>query len=168
MLQALLARLKDEQARLAARGGRRVPLAVKLGLDPSARELPEVVRHVADNRFDALITAIGPGDFGAPPAPAADAPTWEHGARFARALTSWLDGTMPVISVGGIVSPEDARERLEAGAALIQLYRGFADQGPDLIRRINEFLRGRLIASATEAPITGRRTKSVDRPTTPE
>ncbi len=167
MLQALLARLKDEQARLAARGGRRVPLAVKLGFDPSARELPEVVRHVAENRFDALIAAIGPGDCGAPPAPAADALTREHGARFVRALTSWLDGTVPVISVGGIVSPEEARERLEAGAALIQLYRGFADQGPGLIRRINEFLRGRLIASATEAAITGRRTKSVDRPTTP-
>jgi dihydroorotate dehydrogenase len=167
MLCALLARLQDEQARLAARGGRRVPLAVKLGLDPSAPGPPEVVRHIARHRIDALIAAIGPGDRGAAPEAPADPLTREHGARFVRELTSWLDGTIPVISVGGIASPDDARQRLEAGAALIQLHRGFVAQGPGLVRRIDAYLRGRPIASAIETPITGRRAKLVDRPTAP-
>ncbi len=46
----------------------------------------------------------------------------------------------PIIGVGGINSPEDAREKIQAGASLIQLYTGFIYQGPALIKRINKFL----------------------------
>lgn len=42
----------------------------------------------------------------------------------------------PIIGVGGIHSPEDAKEKLAAGAALIQLYTGFIYEGPGLIKRI--------------------------------
>ena len=42
----------------------------------------------------------------------------------------------PVIGVGGIFSPEDAREKFDAGAALVQLYTGFIYEGPALIRAI--------------------------------
>lgn len=139
-LGALLARLKDEQASLASRVGRRVPLAAKIGLDPSAPGIPEIVTLLKRHRFDALIAAIGPGDRGAEPGPAADAATRENGPRAVRMLVSHLEGAMPVISVGGIVSPEDAGERLAAGAALVQLYRGFVNEGPGLIRRITGFL----------------------------
>ena len=139
-LRALLARLKDEQAVLASRTGRRVPLAAKIGLDPSAAGIPEIVTVLKRHRFDALIAAIGPGDRGAEPGPAADAATRENGPRAVRMLVFHLEGAMPVISVGGIASPEDAGERLAAGAALVQLYRGFVNEGPGLIRRITGFL----------------------------
>jgi dihydroorotate dehydrogenase len=43
---------------------------------------------------------------------------------------------VPVIAVGGILSPDDALEKFDAGAALIQLYTGFIYEGPGLIRRI--------------------------------
>ena len=43
-----------------------------------------------------------------------------------------------IIGVGGIHSAEDAIEKLEAGASLIQLYTGFIYEGPDLISRINK------------------------------
>lgn len=43
----------------------------------------------------------------------------------------------PIIGVGGINSPEDALEKIEAGASLVQLYTGFIYQGPGLIKRIN-------------------------------
>lgn len=46
----------------------------------------------------------------------------------------------PIIGVGGINSPEDALEKLQAGASLIQLYTGFIYQGPAIIKRINKFL----------------------------
>jgi dihydroorotate dehydrogenase len=46
----------------------------------------------------------------------------------------------PIIGVGGINSPEDALEKLQAGASLIQLYTGFIYQGPSIIKRINKFL----------------------------
>ena len=47
-------------------------------------------------------------------------------------------GTIPIIAVGGIMSPGDAIEKIEAGASLIQLYTGFVYSGPLLVKRINQ------------------------------
>jgi len=49
-------------------------------------------------------------------------------------------GRIPVISVGGIISPEDARRRLDLGAALVQVYTGLVYAGPGLIKQIVERL----------------------------
>jgi len=46
--------------------------------------------------------------------------------------------SFPIIGVGGIHSADDAVEKLEAGASLIQLYTGFIYEGPGLIKRINK------------------------------
>ena len=48
------------------------------------------------------------------------------------------NGKIPLIAVGGIMSAEDALEKLEAGASLIQLYTGFIYEGPSLVKRINK------------------------------
>ena len=48
------------------------------------------------------------------------------------------NGAFPIIGVGGIHSAEDAIEKLNAGAALVQLYTGFIYEGPGLIGRINK------------------------------
>lgn len=50
------------------------------------------------------------------------------------------NGSIPIIGVGGISNPEDAIEKLEAGAQLIQLYSGFIYEGPALIQAINRQL----------------------------
>jgi dihydroorotate dehydrogenase len=55
-----------------------------------------------------------------------------------RYLHEKTDGKIPIIGVGGIHSPEDAMEKLEAGASLLQLYTGFVYEGPSLIKRINK------------------------------
>jgi dihydroorotate dehydrogenase len=47
-----------------------------------------------------------------------------------------LNGRLPVISAGGIMSPEDAKRRLELGAALVQVYTGMIYAGPGLIQKI--------------------------------
>jgi dihydroorotate dehydrogenase len=49
-------------------------------------------------------------------------------------------GAFPIIGVGGIHSPADAIEKLDAGADLIQLYTGFIYEGPGLVRKINKEL----------------------------
>jgi dihydroorotate dehydrogenase len=49
-------------------------------------------------------------------------------------------GSIPIIGVGGIHHPEDALEKLEAGASLVQLYTGFIYEGPFLIKHINDRL----------------------------
>lgn len=55
-------------------------------------------------------------------------------------LCSRLGKEIPVIAVGGIHSPEDAIEKLNAGAALVQLYTGFIYEGPALVKKINKAL----------------------------
>ena len=55
-----------------------------------------------------------------------------------RYLSEKSNRAFPIIGVGGIHSPEDALEKLRAGASLIQLYTGFIYEGPDLIRRVNK------------------------------
>jgi len=47
------------------------------------------------------------------------------------------NGAFPIIGVGGIHSAEDAQEKLDAGASLVQLYTGFVYEGPSLIKKIN-------------------------------
>ena len=52
-------------------------------------------------------------------------------------------GAFPIIGVGGIHSPEDAWEKIEAGATLVQLWTGFIYEGPGLVKRINRFILGK-------------------------
>jgi len=61
-----------------------------------------------------------------------------------RFLSEKSNKAFPIIGVGGIHSPEDAIEKLEAGASLIQLYTGFIYEGPGLIKKINKAILKRL------------------------
>jgi dihydroorotate dehydrogenase len=47
-----------------------------------------------------------------------------------------VDGRVPIVSVGGIHSPEDAKKRLALGASLVQVYTGLIYEGPGLVRKI--------------------------------
>jgi dihydroorotate dehydrogenase len=53
-------------------------------------------------------------------------------------LQKKTNGAFPIIGVGGIHSEDDAIEKLNAGASLVQLYTGFIYEGPGLIGRINK------------------------------
>ncbi|MNX92937.1 Dihydroorotate dehydrogenase [compost metagenome] len=55
-----------------------------------------------------------------------------------RFLSEKSNKSFPIIGVGGIHSAEDALEKLEAGASLVQLYTGFIYEGPALIKKINQ------------------------------
>jgi dihydroorotate dehydrogenase len=55
-----------------------------------------------------------------------------------RFLSEKSNKAFPIIGVGGIHSAEDALEKLDAGASLVQLYTGFIYEGPGLIKKINE------------------------------
>jgi dihydroorotate dehydrogenase len=57
-----------------------------------------------------------------------------------RFLRQQLGGEVPIIGVGGIHSPQDALEKLQAGATLLELYTGFIYEGPALVKRINKAL----------------------------
>ena len=49
-----------------------------------------------------------------------------------------VNGKVPIVSVGGIMSPDDAKKRLALGASLVQVYTGLIYRGPGLVREIVE------------------------------
>ncbi|GCF08913.1 quinone-dependent dihydroorotate dehydrogenase [Dictyobacter arantiisoli] len=55
-------------------------------------------------------------------------------------LSRQLDGKIPIIGVGGIFSPDDAKRMFDAGASLIQIYTSFIYEGPGIIKQINKKL----------------------------
>lgn len=72
-------------------------------------------------------------------------PLIKRSTEIIRFLSEKSNKAFPIIGVGGIHSPEDAIEKLEAGASLIQLYTGFIYEGPALIKAINKaILKNRL------------------------
>lgn len=69
-------------------------------------------------------------------------PLKDRATEVIRFLSQKSNKAFPIIGVGGIMSPEDALEKLDAGASLVQVYTGFIYEGPELIRDINkEILR---------------------------
>ena len=67
-------------------------------------------------------------------------PVKERSTEVIRFLAEKSGKSFPIIGVGGIHSAEDAKEKLEAGADLIQLYTGFIYEGPGLVKKINKSL----------------------------
>ena len=60
-------------------------------------------------------------------------PLREKSTAIVRALAKALDGALPIIGVGGILCGADAREKIDAGATLVQLYTGLIYRGPALV-----------------------------------
>jgi len=67
-------------------------------------------------------------------------PLAERSTEIIRYITTKSAGKIAVIGVGGIHAPQDALEKLQAGAVLVQLYTGFIYEGPGLIKRIKKYL----------------------------
>ena len=61
------------------------------------------------------------------------APVRAKSTRIIRELAAALGGTLPIIGVGGIFNGEDAKEKINAGASLVQLYSGLIYRGPELV-----------------------------------
>jgi dihydroorotate dehydrogenase len=140
-LDALLARLAAARLRLAERHGRRVPLALKVAPDLEAGQVQGIADAVRRHGIDAVIatnTSISrEGVEGLPHADEAGglsgAPIRARSTATLAAFAAALKGETDLIGVGGILSGADAREKLEAGASLVQLYTGLVYRGPDLV-----------------------------------
>jgi len=65
-------------------------------------------------------------------------PLKERSTEVIRFLAERSDNAFPIIGVGGIHKPEDALEKLAAGASLVQLYTGFVYEGPGVVKRMNK------------------------------
>lgn len=72
------------------------------------------------------------------------APLGDRSTEIIRFIAAQTQGKMPIIGVGGIFSPEDAWEKITAGASLIQVYTGWIYEGPFMVRRILQGLLSKL------------------------
>jgi len=140
-LDALLATLDAERRALTARHGKTVPLAVKIAPDLDRPKIESIAATLLRHAIDAVIatntTVTREGVAGLPHEHEAGglsgAPLTARATTVARQLAQALGGKLPVIGVGGIMSGADARERIAAGASLIQLYTGLVYRGPELV-----------------------------------
>jgi dihydroorotate dehydrogenase len=138
---ALLARLKSEETALAQRHGRRVPLVVKIAPDLDRTGIEAIARLLVRHRIDGVIAtnttiardAVAGQRHADESGGLSGRPLREQSTAVVRMLAKALDGALPIIGVGGIFSGADAREKLDAGATLIQLYTGLIYRGPGLV-----------------------------------
>jgi dihydroorotate dehydrogenase len=156
-LARLLGRIVKRRDQLAAGAPRRVPLAVKIAPDLDDEQVVAIARLAVDFGIDAVIatntTVSRAGVEGLPHAGEAGglsgAPVREAATAVVRKLAAALKGSVPIIGVGGIMSAADAREKLDAGASLVQVYTGLVYRGPGLVREIVAGLGTRSAAALT-------------------
>lgn len=145
-LNELLAALKTEQAKLATQYNKYVPIAVKIAPDLNENEVNSIAQCLIDNNIDGVIatntTLSREGVEGLAHASEqgglSGQPVKEKSTLVIKLLAKALAGKLPIIGVGGIASGADAKEKLAAGASLVQVYTGFIYQGPKLIKEIVE------------------------------
>lgn len=147
-LTELLGMLKRRNARKAEETGRAErPLLLKIAPDLTEAQLLDIIEIVAETRIDGVIatnTTIGreglksDARYTEENGGLSGKPLCRRATEVIRFLYEKSGGAFPIIGVGGIHSPEDALEKLEAGASLVQLYTGFIYEGPGLVKRINQ------------------------------
>ncbi|MBS1548564.1 MAG: quinone-dependent dihydroorotate dehydrogenase [Bacteroidetes bacterium] len=125
------------------------PILLKIAPDLNDGQLDEIIALVAETKIDGIVATntsvnreglkttherlneIGNGGL-------SGKPIKDRSTRVIRYLHEKSGGSFPIIGVGGIHSAEDAMEKLDAGASLLQLYTGFIYEGPELIQAINK------------------------------
>ncbi|MEH4692744.1 quinone-dependent dihydroorotate dehydrogenase [Atlantibacter hermannii] len=143
-LDDLLSAIKNKQQALQKQHHKYVPVAVKIAPDLSMEELIQVADSLIRHNIDGVIATNTTldrslvqgmkhsGEMGG----LSGRPLQLKSIEIIRALSHELNGRLPIIGVGGIDSLIAAREKIAAGATLIQIYSGFIFKGPPLIKEI--------------------------------
>ena len=127
----------------------RKPILLKIAPDLTNEQLDDIIDIVAETTIDGVIAtnttisrsglktdktkveAIGNGGLSGKPVKARSTEVIKY-------LSDKSNKAFPIIGVGGIHSKEDALEKIDAGATLVQIYTGFIYEGPTLVKRINK------------------------------
>jgi len=147
-LDGLLAALRAEREALAARHGKRVPLALKIAPDLDASQISAVADLLRKYGIDAVIATNTTVDrdtvagvrHGDETGGLSGAPLTGKSTAVVAQLARELGRDVPVIAVGGIMTVADAASKIAAGAVLVQLYTGLVYRGPRLVRDCIEVL----------------------------
>lgn len=144
-LTRLLGRLQERNRHMPAPK----PLLLKIAPDLNEAQLDDIIAIARETELSGIIATnttisrpeltaardrlekIGPGGL-------SGQPLRKRSTSVIRYIYRKTNGTLPIIGVGGIASPDDALEKLNAGASLVQIYTGLVYEGPILVRQINE------------------------------
>lgn len=140
----LLAELKKEQMMLSDKFTRYVPLVVKVSPDETKNALQEMAEIVLSQQMDGIIATnttcsrsqIEKIAFANEAGGLSGAPLMSRSTECLKILKEVVGDSVALIGVGGIDSPSCARQKLEAGANLLQIYTGLIYEGPWLVNRI--------------------------------
>ncbi len=142
-LEALLRPLAAERRVQSERLGRHVPLVVKLAPDLTSDALDDALDAALAAGMDGVITSNTTLSRAGASSPLiaesggmSGAPIGRRNTEIVRDVAQRTAGRLTVIASGGIISPRDAQEKLDAGATLVQLYTGLIYEGPGLVKEI--------------------------------
>ncbi|EOV7448884.1 quinone-dependent dihydroorotate dehydrogenase [Vibrio vulnificus] len=143
-LDELLVELKRKQAELEEKHGKYVPLALKIAPDLTDDEISQICQSLINNKIDGVIatnttldrTMVEGMKHAQEAGGLSGRPLQSRSTEVVRLLRKELQGNIPIIGVGGVDSYVAAKEKMLAGADLVQVYSGFIYHGPGLVRDI--------------------------------
>jgi dihydroorotate dehydrogenase len=146
-LENLLGEIVKERDQQTTALARRVPMLVKLAPDLTAAQLDDALEAITHSGVDGVIatnTTVSRTGLDHPHAKEqgglSGAPLRERSTQMITEIYRLTNGELPIVGVGGIMSPDDAAARLDAGATLVQIYTGLIYAGPVLTKKIVEAL----------------------------
>ena len=142
-LEELLQVLSEERGLQETRLKKSVPLLVKLSPDLQPDELEDALAVIDSKGMDGVIatnTTLSRDGIGATLAGESGGmsgrPLFKQSYSMVAQISLLTKGRLPVVGVGGIMGPAEARAMLEAGASLVQVYTGLVYKGPGLVKQI--------------------------------
>ena len=141
-LEKLLSLLKAEQAQLAKKYHKHVPLLLKIAPDLDLVAIKDIAGLLLQYGFEGVVAtnttiardAVRDHRFAKEAGGLSGRPVFSPSTEVLREMNKALKGNLPIIGVGGIMSGDDARLKMKAGASLVQLYTGFIYKGPALVK----------------------------------
>jgi dihydroorotate dehydrogenase len=151
-LRRFIGTLREAQERLGSQAGARKPMLLKIAPDLTDIELDAMAEVLLDAGIDGVIctnTTIDHGAVASDPhgqetGGLSGKPLLARATAVLRGMRARLGERIAFVGVGGILDGSDAAEKVEAGAALVQVYSGLIYRGPELIGEcVNELRRQR-------------------------
>ncbi len=123
------------------------PILLKIAPDLTDEQLDDIIEIVTETGLAGIVatnTTISRSSLQTPQAELeqigagglSGLPVKERATEVIRYIHRKSGGTIPIIAVGGIFTADDAREKLDAGASLVQVYTGFIYEGPTIVKKI--------------------------------
>ena len=148
-LEILLKALKNEQKILHKKYKKLVPFVVKVSPDNSSNQLDSIAKLVLKYKVDGVIATnttidrkgISNSKYSVEEGGLSGAPLNKKSTNVIKHLNKCLNGKIPIIGVGGIITANDGIEKIKNGASLIQIYTGLIFKGHGLVNELRKAIR---------------------------